>query len=141
MRTPPVVVQDPRAQDPAEVTFVERDQPIQAFPPDRPDHAFTVGVGLGCSHGCLQYAQPHRSDRTVNGWRADRIAVVDQETMRGLAGDRGPTLLDRPVLRRMLGHVPMDDPPRADVELDKYIEDAEADRDRGEEVSPRTACA
>ena len=84
-------MRDPRAQDCAKVAFVERDQPIQTFPPDRPDQAFTVRVGLGGSHGRLQHVQRHRSDRTVNGWGVDRIAIVHQETMRGLAGDRGPT--------------------------------------------------
>ena len=35
----------------------------------------------------------------------------------------------------MLGHIPMHDPSRADVEHDEDIEDAEVHRNRGEEVT------
>ena len=70
------------------MTFVERNQPVQTFPPDRPDDALTERVGLRRPYGRLQDAQPHRPDRAVDGWGVDRIAVVDQEAMRGLARDR-----------------------------------------------------
>ena len=36
----------------------------------------------------------------------------------------------------MLGDIPMNDPSRADIEYDEHVHDAEADRDRGEEVAP-----
>lgn len=135
MRSLPIVVADPLVEKPAEMPFSERNQPIQAFAPHRPDHAFAVRVGLWRPHRRLQHAEPHRSDRTVDSWSVDRIAVVDQKAMPRLARDRGTTLLDRPVRRRMLGHVPMDDPARADVEHDEHIQDAEANRDRSEEVT------
>jgi hypothetical protein len=35
----------------------------------------------------------------------------------------------------MRGYIPMHDPSRADVEHDEDIQDAEADRDRGEEIT------
>ena len=60
---------------------------------------------------------------------------MDQEAIRGLACDRGTTLLDRPVRRRMLAHIPMDDPARADVEDDEHIEDPKAGRDGDEEIT------
>jgi hypothetical protein len=40
-----------------------------------------------------------------------------------------------PLRRRMLGHIPMHDPSRADVEDDKDIEDAEASSHGDEEVT------
>jgi hypothetical protein len=39
MPTAPVAVGDPLAKDPSEVEFVERDEPVETFPADRPDQA------------------------------------------------------------------------------------------------------
>jgi hypothetical protein len=77
--TPQIVVYDPRVQDPAQVTFVERDQPVQTFPPDRPDEPLTEPIRLRRSHGRLQYAQPHRSDRAVDDIPMDDPARADIE--------------------------------------------------------------
>jgi hypothetical protein len=38
--TSAIVVRDPVSDDPSKVTLVQRDHPIQAFAPDRPDQAF-----------------------------------------------------------------------------------------------------
>ena len=51
MRTASVVVGHPCAQDPAQVTFVDGNQPVQTFPPDRPitrsQNALACGVRTG----------------------------------------------------------------------------------------------
>jgi Family of unknown function (DUF5372) len=39
MGTAPIIVGDPLARDSSEVAFVERDQPIETLPADRPDQA------------------------------------------------------------------------------------------------------
>jgi len=54
MRTAPVVVRDPLTKNSLEVEFVERDQPVETLPADRPDQALAERVGLRCSHGRLQ---------------------------------------------------------------------------------------
>jgi hypothetical protein len=40
VRTPAIVVRDPLPEDSAEVTLVERHHPVQAFAPNRANHAF-----------------------------------------------------------------------------------------------------
>ena len=55
--------------------------------------------------------------------------------MKNLARKDGPALLNRPVHGRMLGHVPVEDSSRADVEHDEDVEDTEAGGDDGEEVT------
>jgi hypothetical protein len=135
MRTASVVVGHPFAKNPSQVTFVERIQPVQTFPPYRADHSLTERIRLRRSHGRLQHAQAHRSDRAVDGRGVDRVAVVDQEAMRGLAGDHGAALLDGPVCRRMLSHIPMHDPSRADIEHDEDIKAQEAGGQDDEEIT------
>jgi hypothetical protein len=79
------------------MAFAERDQPVEALPADRPDQALAKRVGLRRSHRRLQDSQPHRRHGTVDRGCIDRIAIVDQQTMRSLARDRGSELLDRPL--------------------------------------------
>jgi hypothetical protein len=68
MRTPAVVVHDPRAQDPAKVTFVERDQPIQTFSPDCPDQPLAERIGLRRSYGVFSTRSPiERIARSTTG--------------------------------------------------------------------------
>jgi hypothetical protein len=84
----------PLAKDSSEVAFVERDQPVETLPADRPDQALVQRVGLRRSHRRLQNSQPHRRHGTVDRGCVDRIAIVDQKAMRSLARDRGAELLD-----------------------------------------------
>lgn len=125
MRADSIGVRHPRGQDLAKMRLMERDQPVQTFPAYRPDQPFAEGIGLRRPYGRLEHAQPHRSNRAVDRRGVDRIAVVNEEAMPGLARDAGPTLSDRPVRRWMLGHIPMHVPSRADVEQDEDIQDTE----------------
>ncbi len=108
------------------MTLVERDEPVQTLSPHRPDHTLTERVGLRCPHRRLQHAPAHRRDRAIDAGRVNRVAVMEEEPMRGLAGEDRAELLDRPGRRRMLGHVPVEDPTRADLEDHEDIEEAEA---------------
>ena len=51
MRTAPVVVRGPLAKDSSEVAFVERDQPVETLPTDRPDQALAERVACGVRTG------------------------------------------------------------------------------------------
>jgi hypothetical protein len=46
-----------------------------------------------------------------------------------------PQLLQRPLSRRMFGHVEVENPPRSDLHCDKYIKETEPCRDRNEEMA------
>ena len=96
MRTPAMVVRDPFAQDPSEMSLVEGDQPVQTLPPYRADQALAKGVGLWRPHGDLQHMPAHRRDRPVDCGREDAIPIVEDEPVGCLRGDDGAKLLDRP---------------------------------------------
>jgi hypothetical protein len=102
------------------VAFVERDQPVETLPTDRPDQALAERVGLRRSHGRLQNSQPHRRHGTVDRGGIDRIAIVDEKAMRSLARDRGAELLDSPLGGRMGSDVPVRDPARTDLQHETY---------------------
>jgi hypothetical protein len=49
---------------------------------------------------------------------------MEHEPVGGLWGEDGAELMDRPVRCRMLGHIPMDIPSRADFEHDEGIDES-----------------
>ena len=135
MWTAPVVVRHPLAKDSSEMALVERDQPVETLPTDRPDQALAERVGLRRSHGRLQNSQPHRRHGTVDRGGIDCIAIVDEKAMRSLARDRGAELLDGPLGGRMGSDVPVRDPARTDLQHDEDVQDSEAAGHRNEEVA------
>ena len=44
--TPAIVVRDPLLEDASEVTLIQRDQPVQALAPNRPNQSFAERVGV-----------------------------------------------------------------------------------------------
>ena len=67
--------------------------------------------------------------------RVDRVAIVHHEAMRALAGHTHAKLLHRPLSGRMLGHVPVQQSARADVEHDKDVDKSKPCRHRHEEIA------
>jgi hypothetical protein len=128
-------MRDPFGEDLSEVALAERDQPVQALSPYGADQPFTERIRLRRLHERFQDAQTHGRDGVVHGRGKDPVAVVHQIPMRPLAGDRHAELLDRPRRCGMLGHIPMDNPSRANVEDEEDIEDAERGRDVDEDVT------
>jgi len=66
VRTPAIVMRDPLPQNAAQVIFVARDHPIQAFAANCADHAFAERVRLRGLHRCLENRQAHRRDRAID---------------------------------------------------------------------------
>ena len=130
-----MVVRDPCAKDPSEMSLVEGNQPVQTLPSYRANQALAKGVRLRCPHGRFQHSPSHRRDRSVDFGRIDPVTVVQHESVHGLGCDDRAELLDGPVRSRMPGHIPMDDPPRADFKNDEDIEDAEGGRHSHKEVA------
>jgi hypothetical protein len=60
MRAAAVVVDHPLFQDPSEVVLRQRNEEVQALPPDRPDEPLAEGVGLRGPDWGAQDADPHR---------------------------------------------------------------------------------
>ena len=58
MRPAAVVVADELAKDSSQMTFAERDEPIQAFPADSANQSLAKGVRLGALRGVLKTRIP-----------------------------------------------------------------------------------
>lgn len=110
-----IVVGNPLAQNPLEMTFAEWDQEVQAFSPNRADQAFTEGIGLGCSNRRLQNTGAETLKLLVRHWRKDRIPVMDEKTVGMVVGQKLAELLRGPLCGRMLGDVTVKNTPRADL--------------------------
>ena len=108
-----VIVGYPFAKDPSEMSLVDRDQPIQTLPTHCADQSLAERVGLRHPHWGLEHMPPHRRDRPVDRGCVDAVPIVEDEPMGRLGGDDRAKLLDRPLRRGMLRHVPVEDPPRA----------------------------
>src|SRR5713226_9946684 len=97
MWTPAMVVRDPFAQDPSEMSLVKGDQPVQTLPPYRADQTLAKAVRLRRPHGRFQHSPSHRRDRSVDLGRIDLVTVVQHESVHRLGCDDGAELLDGPV--------------------------------------------
>src|SRR5262245_65386830 len=58
VRTSLIVVRDPLPEDLAKVTLIERHHPVQAFAPNRANHAFAERVRSRRSDRCLENGEP-----------------------------------------------------------------------------------
>ena len=120
-----MVVRDPFAQDPSEMSLVKGDQPVQTLPSYRADQPLAKGVRLRRPHGRLKHSPSHRRNRPIHGCPVDPIPVMEHEPIGGVGREDDAELLDRPVRCRMLSHIPMDNSSHADFEHDEDIQDTE----------------
>jgi hypothetical protein len=67
----------PRLEVASEVMLGQRDDEIQAFPPECPKESLADGVRLRALRRCLQDPQPQVSDTLVELLGEDRIPVMD----------------------------------------------------------------
>ena len=86
MRTASVVTGHPLAKDPSKVALVERNQPVETLPTDRPDQALAECVGLRRRHGRLQDSQPHRRHGAVDRDSSRDAAALQERLSRMLEG-------------------------------------------------------
>jgi len=133
-----VVVTNPFPKNDPNVPFAHRNHEVQALAADRTDHAFAEGIRLWSAHRCLENRQAHGLKRAVNAFRVDRVAIVDHESIRLVAPEDHPKLLRRPLRGRMRGHVPVQNAPRAHLEHDENVQQAECRRHHDEQSLART---
>ena len=131
----PVIVRHLFAENPSEMSFVNGDQPIQTLPTHRADQSFAKRVGLRRPRRGLEHMPPHRRDCPVDRCGKDAIPIVEDEPVRRLRSDDCAKLLNRPLRRGMLRHIPVEDATRTDLEDDEDIEDAKGDGHGREEVT------
>jgi hypothetical protein len=74
----------------------QRDQKVQAFPPQRAQEPLAEGIRLGTLRRGFEDPQSQVAYVLVDRLRKDGIAVVDQETIIMVWGNRVAQLLQRP---------------------------------------------
>ena len=68
----------------------EWNQIVHALPPQRADEPLAEGIGLRRPYRRLEHPQPQVADAWVKLMRKDTIAVMQQESVRMVRGDRFP---------------------------------------------------
>src|SRR5262245_49374808 len=86
------------------MTFVERDQKVEAFSAERPSESLAEGIRLRRPDWRSQHLHAHGGYLLVQFLREDAVAVVDEEPIRITTGERLPELLRGPFRRRVGSH-------------------------------------
>ncbi len=107
MGTPTIVVSDPHVKDSTAMSLAERDHEVQALAAHGANQTFAERVRLRNANRRLEHHQTHGFKRPVDLFRADRVAIVDHESVRLVARHDHPKLLCGPLRCRMRRHVPM----------------------------------
>jgi hypothetical protein len=123
-----VVMTDPLSKDRANVPFAHRNhEPKPSWrivPITRSQKAFACGARAGV----FKTLRPIASSVRVNAFRVDRVAIVDDESIHLVAVTISRKLLRRPACGRIRRHIPVQNPPGADLEPHEHVHDAERRR-------------
>ena len=114
-----VVVTHPLLEHAPKMPFIQHNQPVETLSTDRADQPLAIGIRLRAAHRSLQHRQTHCGNCPVDGRRINAVAVVNEEALWLIAGNHRAELLDGPVGRGVLRHVPMHDPACADLQEDE----------------------
>ena len=90
--------------------FVDRNQIVQAFSPNRPDEPFAKRIRLWEREWRPDRPNAEVLQRAVQGCRENRVAIVNDESVRMWFGENLPELLGGPFGGRMGGHVEVQNP-------------------------------
>ena len=63
------------------MVFRQWNEEVKAFSAERTDEPFTEAISLGTSRWRFEYTQPHVCNGSVELWRENAIAVMDEKTV------------------------------------------------------------
>ena len=126
MRSPRIVVTNPFTHQPTEMPLIERDHEIQTLASYGPDQSFTKCISLRRLWRRFQDPQPEALYKLLIEFRReDRITVMDDEAMLGLARKSFPKLLQGPCSRGVGRHIALQDTSGSELEDNKHVEELE----------------
>ena len=112
----------------AQVALSGDDHVIQAFAPDRANHAFDVGALPGRA-GCRQHLRhPTRRDLIHEVATEDTVPVPQQIARCRFSRKGFAELLSGPCSRGVSGHAEMKNPAAVMRQHEEHVQDLEADR-------------
>ena len=101
MRPPAVIVDCPIPNRHLQMASVEGDQEVETLPTKAPAQSLAHRICLGGSQRRAQNSYPQVRETLVDLRSEDAIAIMDEEAVRMIAGQRFPELLQRPCRRGM----------------------------------------
>ena len=107
MRPSAIVMYGELLDGPSKMTFVERNQVVQALAPEGSDQPLAERIRHGRPDGRPDRAYAEPSQRFIQRRREDRVAVVNHEPVRMVEWQDFAKLLGRPLGRGMRGHIGM----------------------------------
>lgn len=110
-------------------------EPIQALPANRTDHAFTDRITLRAPGRRFQHLDSQFPDRLVEVARENAVAIVKQEFVETLISHRLSQLLQCPSRGRMRGDIEMDKAAAVVLDDNEHIQEAKPRGDGNEEVT------
>src|SRR3989442_8010214 len=134
MRARGVVVGEVTAQQPSEMSFIEYDHVIEAFPSNRPDNALGEGVLPGGSWGDENLVDPHAFHAPCEHIAVDGVPITEQVLGCGLFREALDKLLGGPGGGWVVGDVDMDEFPTVVAKDQEPEEQAEGGGGDDEEV-------
>ena len=111
----PVIVRYPLPENLPKMSLVQRNEEIQALPPDCSDQPFAIRICLRRPQRCFQDLQPQRFQGSILLSRENAVPVVDEEALWLLARNDFSKLLKRPGCRGICRDVAMGDPACTDL--------------------------
>src|SRR6516164_6690461 len=98
----------PHLQQASQVAFTQRDRPVKTLAPQGANQSLTKRIYFRTAVRCFQHSKPQVGDRGIERLRIDTVAVMNEEPIRMLRGDRLAQLLQRPSCRRIRLYIPME---------------------------------
>src|SRR2546428_3145480 len=117
------------------MALIDRNTAVHTFTTRRLDHALQKTFAWGTPIGVFTTRSPMVLKARSTARRVDSVAIVHHKAMSALAGHTRSKLLDRPLSRRMFGHIPVQQSAGPDVEHDKDVQESEPGRHRHEEIA------
>ena len=96
-----IIVGHPRCQDFPQVRFTQRNDPIEALPPQGSDQPFAERISLRAMHRRGYHFKAKPRQQSVQLRRKDRIVVVDDEAILVVRRNSFSQLLESPGGSRM----------------------------------------
>ena len=100
-----LVIGDIFSQQPAQVTFIQRDDMVEDFPAGTSDPAFSDSILPGSLYARLLWLQTRGLQKRDDFGVELRIVIQNGVTIRLLAGESLPKLLDHPIRSGVSGDV------------------------------------
>ena len=134
VRSGATVVVHIAGEDPFEMALSQNDRVIQALPPNRANHTFSVRILPGRLWRSGNLIDPQRPRLAVKHLPVDRISISDQVSGSLLGSARLQKLECCLRRRRMFCRVEVQHPPPIVAQDHQYKQDPECGRGHGEEI-------